>query len=388
MKRKIAVLTGSRADYGLLYWTIKSIHEDPDLELSLIVTGMHLSPLFGMTAEQIDKDGFPIAARVEMLMASDTADGMATSIGVAIIKMTQVLSMLKPDIMVLLGDRIEVLAAAIAALPLHIPVAHIHGGESTEGAIDESIRHAITKLSHIHFASTELYANNIKQMGEEEWRVHVSGAPGLENLLRHHPPGREEVERHTNLNFYRSTLLVTMHPTTLADPQGPNEIAEVVHAIHQTRLQAIFTYPNADMGYNSIVQTLTDLQEHYEKPIRRELSLGTYLYGGVLRYAAAMVGNSSSGIIEAPTFGLPVVNVGDRQKGRIRGANVIDVPAERHAILAGIHKALTPEFKKIARDSASKSPYYQNERPSEIIVKAIKEVELRTKLLQKRLVFP
>jgi GDP/UDP-N,N'-diacetylbacillosamine 2-epimerase (hydrolysing) len=380
--RRIAVVTGSRSDYGLLYWTLRGIHHDPDLEAVLLVTSMHLSPEFGLTVREIEKDGFPIAARVETLLSSDTGEAVATSIGVGIIRMAQELSRLKPDLLVVLGDRPEILAAAAAALPLSIPVAHIHGGESSEGAIDEGIRHAVTKLSHLHFASTEFYARRLLQMGEEEWRVHVCGAPGLEHLHRAPLPSRSEVESVVGIDLGEPTLLATQHPATMLPDNGASDTEELLSALEDSGLPVVITYPNADKGGRAIIQQVEALRARLPR-VQARANLGNRMYLGLLSYAAALVGNSSSGIIEAASLRVPVVNVGARQQGRLRPGNVIDVPGERGAILAGIRRALDPSFRQMV---GGLSNPYDRGKASEIILRVIKEVELGQRLLQKRLV--
>ena len=376
------MLTTGRSDYGLLYWTIRGIHEDSDLDLSLLVTGAHLSTEFGLTVRDVEADGFPIAARVEMLLSSDTGEAVATGIGLGTIKMTQALANLKPDILVLLGDRTELLAAVTAALPQLIPVAHLHGGESTEGVIDECIRHALTKLSHLHFVANDFYARRLIQMGEEEWRVHVSGAPGLEHLYRTALPSKEEVERELGLDLSQPTLLATYHPVTLYPDRVSSDSESFLAAIEHCGLPAVVTYPNQDSGGRTIIDRIQVLAERSSR-IRVLTSLGARLYLGLLRYAAVMVGNSSSGIIEAASFGLPVVNVGERQRGRLRPANVIDVPSETEAILHGIERALAPDFRGTI--AGLPNPYDRG-KASEIILRVLKGVDLGQGLLQKRLV--
>ena len=389
--RRIAVLTGSRAEYGLLYWTIRAVHQDPDLELLLLVTGMHLSPEFGLTVGEIEADGFPIAARVEMLLSSDTGVGTATSMGLGTVKMAQSLEDTKPDILVVLGDRPEVLATVVAALPQLIPVAHIHAGESSEGVIDESIRHAVTKLSHLYFVATDHYAKRLLQMGEEEWRIQVCGATGLEHIYRTSLPSREEVEEELDLDLTQPTLLVTQHPVTIgarvfdagasAPDDTSSDVAAVLGAVAESGLPAVITYPNSDMGGRAIIEDIQAFEAQYTKAKVR-VNLGTRLYLGLLRYSAAMVGNSSSGIIEAASFGLPVVNVGERQQGRLRGSNVVDVPTDKDAILQAIQQVLEPGFRQ--KIAGLPNPYDRGES-SQHIVRVLKETELGRRLLQKRL---
>lgn len=378
------MLTGSRAEYGLLYWTIRRIHEDPDLELLLFVTGTHLSPDFGLTVNEIEADGFPIAARFESVYASDSQVGTATSIGLGTVKAAEALAEHLPDILVVLGDRTEVLATTVAALPMLIPVAHLHAGESTEGAIDESTRHAVTKLSHICFAATDYYANRIMQLGEEPWRVHVSGATGLEHIYRTALPSKKEIETELGIDLSHPVLLVTQHPVTLRAETQVNaalDIAEVLGAVEDTGLPVVITYPNSDAGGRAIIEYIERFKDRYPGATIR-VNLGTKLYLGLLRHISVLVGNSSSGIIEAGSFGLPVVNVGDRQKGRVRGPNVIDVATDQTDILDGIHKALDPSFRRYV---ASQPNPYDSGEASKNIVRVLKEVKLGQELLQKRL---
>ena len=385
--RRIAVLTGSRSEYGLLYWTIRGIVEDPELELLLLVTGSHLSPKFGETVREIEEDGFPIAARIGAGAPLDTPNESTGStvsamIGATITQISGVLTDLKPDLLLILGDRWEVLAAATAALPQLVPVAHIHGGESSVGAIDESIRHAVTKLSHLHFASTEFYAKRIMQMGEETWRINVSGAPGIEYIYRTELSSKLELETELNLDLGKDTLMVTYHPETLSPENVAWAADELFSALEDTEMPMVITYPNADAGGQVIIDRINDFERHNPQ-VRVRANLGSRRYLGLLKHSSVMVGNSSSGIIEAASFGLPVVNIGDRQEGRIRGANVIDVTADRKAINLGIRSAMKSDFQRIAREA--KNPY-DNGRSSEVILDVLKSVELNQNLCRKRLV--
>lgn len=361
---------------------MRCIQEDPELELALIVTGSHLSADFGQTEHDIEDAGFTISARANVLKSSDTGEGTAASMGRATIEISQALARLKPDIFIVLGDRTEILAAVSAALPLLIPIAHIHGGESTEGAIDEGIRHAVTKLSHIHFAATEFYAQRLLQMGEENWRVHVSGAPALEHIHRASLMDKHDLERELGLNLSEPCLLVTQHPVTLSEDTNESEVGAVLSAIEESRLPAVITYPNADMGSRAIIKKINSFQERYPSAQVR-VNLGPRLYMGLMNHVVALVGNSSSGIIEAASFGLPVVNVGDRQLGRIRGGNVIDVLGNKNSVYAGIQQALDPDFRQMA---AEISNLYDYGNASEIIVPVLKEVVLGPDLIRKRLV--
>jgi len=379
--RKIAVVTGTRAEYGLLYWIIKGIHDDTDLELQLIVTGMHLSPEFGLTYKEIEKDGFPIAERVEMLMSSDSEVGISTSIGLGVIGFAQALARLKPDILVLLGDRFETMAAATAAMVQKIPIAHIHGGESTEGAIDEPIRHAVTKMSHLHFPAAEVYAERIKQMGEEKWRVFNFGAPGLDNIKKLPLLSREKLEQELG-QAIKDVVLITFHPITL-DPTPPEEqINELLTALEEFPQDLIFTSPNADAGGRRILKAINEFVAIHPRA-SLFTSLGRLKYLSLLQYVKVMAGNSSSGIIEAPSFELPVVNIGTRQKNRLMADNVINVPCKASDIKAGIKKALDPQFRA---SLAGLINLYGSGEASPKIVNTLKECELGSKLLIKKFV--
>jgi GDP/UDP-N,N'-diacetylbacillosamine 2-epimerase (hydrolysing) len=379
MSRRIAVVTGSRADYGLLYWTLRQIHQDPDLSLLLVVTGMHLSPEFGMTVRDIERDGLPVTECVEILLSSDSGQATATAMGIGLIKFGEVWARLQPDIILVLGDRFEILAAVAAALPLVIPVAHIHGGESTEGLIDEGIRHAVTKLAHLHFASTDRYAQRIRQMGEEAWRVTVCGAPGLERIRRMSPLGREELERRLGADLGKPTLLVTYHPVTLEPGLAQQQISNLLAALDEVGLSIIFTQSNADPGGRIIAEQTKAFAATRPWCCSFD-NLGMETYASLMRYATAMVGNSSSGIIEAGSLGLPVVNIGERQRQRVRGPNVIDAGYGVEEIVAAIRRASSSEFR--AAIAGASNPYDFG-TPSETIVRVLKTVPLGQRLIKK-----
>ena len=346
--RKIAVLTGTRADYGLLYWIIKGIQDDSKLELQLIATGMHLSPEFGLTVKEIERDGVPIAARVEMLLSSDTELSIATSMGLGMIGFARAYEDLKPDILVVLGDRFETLSAVSAAVPFRIPVAHIHGGETTEGAIDELFRHAITKMSHIHFTATEKYRERVVQMGENPENVFCVGAPGLDNVNKLSLLTREELFKTLQLPQGRTLGVVTYHPATLEKNAVQSQISVILEALREVQnIYWVVTLPNADTGGRIITELIYDFVKKNLNNGKVFISLGRQRYLSLLKYADVMVGNSSSGLIEAPSYKLPVVNIGNRQKGRFRAENVIDVPSsEKKDIVAAITRAISKEFRE------------------------------------------
>ncbi|MCX5907021.1 MAG: UDP-N-acetylglucosamine 2-epimerase [Deltaproteobacteria bacterium] len=383
-KRKIAIVTGTRAEYGHLYWIIKEVQEDPDLILQLVVTGMHLSPEFGFTVKEIEADGFPIEERVEMLLSSDSEVGISTSIGVGIMGLSRAFERLRPDILVLLGDRFEALAAATAAVVARIPIAHIHGGESTEGAIDEPFRHAITKMSHIHFPATEFYGKRIRQMGEDPSKIFTLGAPGLDHISRGNLPDRKTILAESGIDFAecfsKDIAVVTYHPVTLECSTAERQMANILEALRGRRLTLVFTYANADTGGRVINRMIGEFVKR-ESQAYAFPSLGQRRYLGLLRAASVVVGNSSSGIIEASALKVPTVNIGDRQRGRVRAANVVDCGIETKEIAEALDFVLRPGFKDSLRDMVS--PYGSGEASSRI-VSILKQIPLGEGILKKR----
>lgn len=352
--RRIAVVTGGRADYGLLRPVMTAIKREPSLVLQVIAAAAHLSPAKGMTVRDIEADGFVIAARVEMLHEGDTPLATAKSIGTGTQGFADAFATLKPDIVVLLGDRFEILAAAAAALPLGIPLAHIHGGEASEGAYDEQIRHAVTKMSHLHFVAAEPYRKRILAMGENPDNVTVTGAPGLDNIATVPAMTRQQLADALEFPLDDAPLLVTYHPVTLDTSDAAPRLQTLLDALAATGKPLIVTAPNADAGNRAITEQLKAFCAGYPKA-KLFASLGTSRFLNAMRHAAAMVGNSSAGIIEAPSFELPVVNVGLRQAGRLRAANVIDCEETRGAISSAISRALDPAFR--ASLKGLKNPY-------------------------------
>lgn len=380
--RRIVYVTGTRADYGLFYHPLRRIEEHSGLELELIVTAMHLAPRFGNTVRLIEQDGFKIAARVETLMAGDGGGSMARAIGLGILGLTQALESVEPDIVILLGDRGEMLAGAIASAHLNIAIAHMHGGE-VSGTIDESVRHAITKLAHIHFASATDNAERIIKMGEDPTRVYVVGAPGLDYLRHLEPVERSELEADLGLDLTQPLLVMTQHPVTTEAEAAAEQMRITLEAIKSVGVQTVATYPNADSGGRAMIQVL---EEYSTLPfLRIRKSLGQRCYASLLHHANAMVGNSSSGIIEAPFLGLPVVNIGSRQQGRQRAENVLDVPHVKEEIRRAIRTALYDEtFIQQARNC--RNPYGDG-RAGERIVEILAGIPLRREFLQKRLCY-
>jgi UDP-hydrolysing UDP-N-acetyl-D-glucosamine 2-epimerase len=355
-ERKICVITGTRAEYGLLYWLMRDIENDPSLALQLIVTGTHLEPAFGHTVDVIEADGFHINARVPIELSGDTPVSIARSTGLATSGIAEALETLSPDIVVLLGDRFEMLAAATAATICTIPIAHIHGGEITEGAIDDAMRHAITKLSSIHFVAAEAYRNRVIQLGEHPDTVFAVGAPGLDHISRTELLSADDVAKALEIEPGASYFLITMHPTTRAHVAVEDEIDALLRALTDTQDHiAIFTGVNADAGRDIIAERIEAYVANNPSRSRVFNSLGQVRYLSAMKHAAVVVGNSSSGIIEAPAFGVPTVNIGDRQKGRLRATSIIDTVPNKKSIYQAITKALSSEFENTIK--GTKRPY-------------------------------
>jgi GDP/UDP-N,N'-diacetylbacillosamine 2-epimerase (hydrolysing) len=374
MTRRVALVTGTRAEYGLLQGLMKEIQADPDLDLQLVVTGMHLAPEFGLTWQDIEKDGFTIDRTIDMLLSSDTPLGTAKSMGLGMIGLADALSSLAPDIVVLLGDRFEMLSAAAAALVLGIPIAHIHGGEITLGAMDDAIRHGITKMSHLHFTAAEPYRKRVVQLGEDPARVYNVGALGVENIRQMELMDQAELEDGIGMKLGPDSILVTFHPVTLEPGLSEPQFNELLSALDERPgLRILFTAANADAEgrkINAMIETYA--AENKDRSVFVH-SLGQKRYLGALNCIGAMVGNSSSGLVEAPSFGLPTINIGRRQEGRIRAATVIDVPPERSAIIAALDKALFNEFRESVKNSFNP---YESPDTARRIKDAIKETDL------------
>jgi GDP/UDP-N,N'-diacetylbacillosamine 2-epimerase (hydrolysing) len=379
-KRVIGVVSVGRSDYGHLTPVLEAIRAAPDLDLRLFVAGMHLSADFGRTVEAIEADGWPIAERIAMLEPGDTPEAVAASTGRGVVGFAHAYARQHADLLVVLGDRFEMLAAAVAALPFALPVAHVHGGEASEGAMDNQIRHAITKLAHLHFASAPEHARRIAAMGEEAWRIHTVGAPGLDRFRTVGLLSRDEVAAALGLSPAGPWLLVTFHPVTLESGETAAHVDELLAALDKVDATLVVTYPNADTAGRTIIHRIEEFARHAPR-VRLARSLGDRLYLSLLRHADAMVGNSSSGLIEAPSFALPVVNVGDRQRGRLRGANVVDVGPQRDEILHGVQTVLAPGFRR--RLEGLPNPYGDGHAAARI-VKVLREVALDARLIQKR----
>ncbi len=343
-KRRIGVITTSRADYSHLYWPLRELNNHPDVELGVFALGPHLSPNFGATIAEIERDGFPVLGRIECLLSSDTDTGMAKTIGLAILSLADALTAWRPDLLLVIADRYEMLAPAAVALALRIPMAHIEGGEISQGAIDDAVRNALTKLAHIHFTSTETARRRVIAMGEESWRVHHAGAPSLDHLRRSKLLTRSALEERLGVTLSSPTLLAAWHPVTIL--RDTNAEAEALfEALAQAPGQLIFVYPNTDAGSYALIERARELAT-----VRADthifVNLDAVTYWSLLQQVDAMIGNSSSGIMEAASFALPVVNVGIRQQGRERARNVMDVSADAGAIGAAIERALSVDFRK------------------------------------------
>ena len=382
MSLRLGVVTVGRSDYGIYYSLLRLLENQDGVDLQLIVAGAHLDAKYGNTVEEIEKDGFQIASRVPMPMRGDSRESVADAIGIGVREFTSVYCKIKPDLLLLLGDRYEMWAAGIAALPMLIPVAHIHGGELTFGSIDDAIRHSITKLSHIHFVATAEYARRVRQLGEEPWRVHITGSPVIDSILSAKPTPRSVLEAELGLDLSR-TLLVTYHPVTLED-NSEGHVKNLLAALSKSGHSLLFTFPNADFGSSEIVRSVKEFVDRNEDA-KLVSNLGHHKYHSVQRFVAAMVGNSSSGIIEAASFHLPVVNIGIRQAGRTRPRNVIDVGNSEAEITEGIVKAVSPEFRSSVADL--QNPYGDG-RAAVRIATVLREVKTEPLLQKKFMDYP
>ncbi len=375
-KLRIAVVTTSRADYGLLVWPLKRLLADNYFDIKLIVSGTHLSPAHGLTYTKIEEDGFKIDWKVDMLISSDTAVGASKSLGMAVIGFAEAFAQLQPDLVLLLGDRYEMFAAAQCAMLNTIPIAHIAGGDFTIGAFDDAIRHSITKMAHIHFPTNEEAAQRIRQMGENPAHVHMVGSSGIDYIRHLEPMSRSELESMLNTKFGKKNILVTYHPETLEE-KTVSDFTELVKALKglDSSVGIVVTRPNADPAGKAIEQQIDGLAE--TKPgVAVFSSLGSKLYLNVMNQVDAVVGNSSSGIYEAPTMKTATVNIGNRQKGRLTAPSVLNVPAKADQILNAIHKAITLDCSDV------KNPYGDG-NASERIVKVLREIRNPQELIHK-----
>lgn len=378
--RRIAVLSSSRADYAHLYWVLKELEADPRIDLRIIATGAHLAPTFGETISQFREHGFTVEAAPECLLDSNSDAGMAKTIGLAILSLSDILDRLRPDLLLLIADRYEMLAPAATALALRIPVAHIEGGEISEGAIDDAVRNALSKMSHLHFVSTEQARRRLLAMGEEAWRVTRAGAPSLDHLKRSQLSDRLRLENVLNLDLCRPPMVVAHHPVTLIPDETEREIEALFGALDAETGPVVFCYPNADTGHQPIIDRARAFcQSHPNARLNTNLDL--FDFWGLLSLAEVMVGNSSSGIMETPSLALPFVNIGPRQRGRERAANVIDVTTDTAAIVAGIERARSPAFRQSL--AGLQSPYGDG-NAARTITRILASCPLGEKLLVKR----
>lgn len=376
--RRICVVTGSRAEYGLLYWVLHELRAAADVELQLVVTGMHLAPEFGLTVREIERDGFVIARRVDMLLSGDTAAATAKSIGLGVIGLSDALVSLAPELLLVLGDRFEILAAVQAALVHNIPVAHVAGGDTTEGAFDEAIRHSITKMAHLHLVTNEPAARRVRQLGEDPRRIHVVGSPGLDHLRRTALLGRAELEQTLGAPLGARNLLVTFHPVTLEPGAGERQFAELLAALDTLGPDTTiwFTRPNADTGGRAISAALDTWAATRGERVHVHASLGQLRYLSLMAQVDAVVGNSSSGLYEAPSFRVPTVDIGDRQRGRLAAASVLHCAPQRDSIRAALDRAATLDCSQV------ENPYGDG-RSAERIVALLQGLPPAAELLKK-----
>lgn len=376
--RTIAVVTSSRADYCHLYWLLRELSQKPHIDLKIIAFGPHLSPEFGQTVRQIEQDGFKIAAKVECLLSSDSDIGMAKTIGVACLGLADTLGQMRPDLLVLIADRYEMLAPAAVALALRIPIAHIEGGEVTEGAIDNEVRNALTKMSHLHFTSTSLARQRLIAMGEEEWRVHRAGAPSLDHLRRRRLLSRKQLECRLNIDLQAPYAIAAYHPVTMMR-DTLLEADALFSALGHMPEQIIFCYPNADAGSRALIDRARKFLAG-RKHGRIWTNFDTFTYWSLLRYAKLFIGNSSSGIMETPSFALPTVNIGLRQRGRERARNVLDAEPKVDAILAKLEIARSNAFRN---SLAGMENPYGNGNAARMIAQVLTNISLSADILFK-----
>jgi GDP/UDP-N,N'-diacetylbacillosamine 2-epimerase (hydrolysing) len=380
MTRKICVITGTRAEYGLLRWVMQGIRDDPDLMLQIIVTGMHMSPEFGLTYREIEQDGFQLDRKVEMLTSSDTPVGIAKSMGLGLIGFADALSELRPDLIVVLGDRFEIFSAVAAALVARIPVAHLHGGEGTEGLIDESIRHSITKMSHLHFVAAEEYRRRVIQLGEQPERVFLVGGLGVDSIKRLKLLDGKELEASLGFKLGPKSLLVTFHPVTLENTTAAAQMTELLAALAELQdTQLIFTMPNADTDGRILIRMLEQFVAQHSNA-HAFTSLGQLRYLSCIAQVDGVVGNSSSGLAEVPSFKKGTINIGDRQRGRLQATSVINCEPNRLAVGSALQRLYSSDFR--ATLSGVRNPYGEGDA-SEKVIEAIKSVVLDN-LIKKR----
>ncbi len=373
-QRKICVVTGTRAEYGLLRWVMEGIRESDQLDLLVIATGMHLSPEFGLTYREIESDGFYIDRKVEMLLSADTSSSISKSMGLAMVGFADAYEQLNPDLVLMLGDRYEIFAAATAAMIAKIPIAHLHGGETTEGAFDEAIRHSITKMAHLHFIAVEAYRQRVIQLGEHPDRVFLVGGLGIDNIMRLPLLDRQNLEKALDFRLGKRNLLVTFHPVTLEQKTSASQMQELLKALAlQQNTHLIFTMPNADNDSRVLFKMIEDFVNQHSETRKAFTSLGQLRYLSSLCHVDAVVGNSSSGLTEAPSFRIGTINIGDRQRGRFKGKSVIDCEPNRQSI----EKAFELLYSEVFQDrlASVKNPYGDG-GASEKIVRTLEEIQI------------
>lgn len=373
MTRKICVITGTRADYGLLRWVMQGIKNEHECTLQIVATGMHLSPEFGLTYREIEQDGFQVDRKVEMLTSSDTQVGIAKSMGLGLIGFADALNDLRPDLLVVLGDRFEIFAAVAAALVARIPVAHLHGGETTEGAFDEALRHSITKMSHLHFVAAEEYHQRVIQLGEQPERVFLVGGLGVDNIKRLKLLDRAEVEASLGIKFGQKNLLITFHPVTLETATAADQMTELLAALAVLKdTQLIFTLPNADTGGRELIRMVEQFVAQHNNA-RAYTSLGQLCYLSCIAQVDGVIGNSSSGLLEVPSFRKGTINIGDRQRGRLQAASIINCEPTRQGIVDAIGRLYNADFQ--ASLNQVSAPYGEG-GASEKVVKILKNYRI------------
>lgn len=376
MTRRVCVLTGTRAEYGLLRWVLEGIREAPDLDLQVIATCMHLSPEFGLTYRDIEADGFAIDRKVEMLLSGDTPSSVAKSMGLGMVGFSDALADLRPDLLLVLGDRFETISCVAAALVARVPVAHLQGGELSEGAIDEAIRHSITKMSQVHLVAAEEYRRRVVQLGEDPGSVHLVGGPSLDNIRCLELLDRRELEASLGHEFSERNVLVTFHPVTLEDGTADAQMEELLSALDlRPDLGAVFTMPNADpegrILFRRIEEFVADRPRH-----RAFTSLGQLRYLSTVAQVDAVVGNSSSGLTEVPSLGTATVNIGDRQRGRLKAPSVLDCAPDRIQIVEALERVMTPEFRRVVDGRVSPYDPHGDGQTARRVVEVLRTVDL------------
>lgn len=379
-KKNICIVTGTRAEYGLLKWVIDGVKKSEILELKIIATGMHLSPEFGLTYKEIESDGFKIDKKVEMLLSSDTPSGIIKSMGVGMIALGDYLVDLNPDLIIVLGDRYEIFVAASAAMIARIPVAHLHGGESTEGLIDEPIRHSITKMSHLHFVSTEKYKKRVLQLGEKAENVFLVGGLGVDSIQRTKLFSKTMLQDSLNFKFGAKNILVTYHPVTLEKNTSQEQMAELLNALNRLEnTKIIFTMPNADTDGRILFSMIKKFTKKHPNSIVFT-SLGQKRYFSCLKYVDAVIGNSSSGLLEAPSFKIGTINIGDRQKGRVKAKSIINCEPKEESIFSAINRLYSKNFQNMLPKVVN--PYGEG-GASNLIIKIIEKISLNNIIKKK-----